>query len=529
MIRAGSRVVTGNRQVARFYTRQSKAKANKSEASTQEQRAACKKWLDVQEGIEYAGAYEDLGRSAFKEDVERPNFDRLIADCRAGLVNVIVVHYISRFTRADPNESIALVSELFGLGVTIVSVNEGMFRRGNLVELIAIIMRLHAGHEESRNRSIAIRGAKSQARTAGGYLGSTPPFGFRMLPETVGKIVIHTLTVDESEAAVLREVWDTIKKHADTPRVHNVRHPGSLGGICHDLNARGVPTRGARIGKDCRESKWTVSQLKRNLADPRIAGMAADPIYGTKKDGTRSTQVTGYRIRRDPTTGLPEQLCDPIIPAEEWHLLQEWLKGRGRGKGPQRRTYLLSGIGILSCECGRPMGGHRNGDEEGQSDRAAYRCTKPQGVSGGHDGGNTITQRQLDDYIARRIFALVLNAEDDPETLTILRTAAKRWALTQEDPALVARRRTLAAERADAVSAVQELYADLKLGIYDGPIGRANFLEEKQTREARQTAIEADLVALESRVNPELPIIQWATALYLRIFSRLWVDWTRRW
>src|SRR5258707_2385037 len=113
------------------YVRQSRARENKSEASPATQRDA-NRTRAGQMGAVWADSYEDIGISAFS-GAERPAFDRLISDCHAGRVNVIIVYYISRLSRADPLDAIPVVTDLLNRGVTIISVTEGEFRRGNLM------------------------------------------------------------------------------------------------------------------------------------------------------------------------------------------------------------------------------------------------------------------------------------------------------------------------------------------------------------------------------------------------------------
>jgi DNA invertase Pin-like site-specific DNA recombinase len=507
---------------AGVYARQSDARENKSEASTTTQRAA---------GIGEANRrnatrielYEDLGKSAFKADVVRKDFDRLVADCRAGRINMIVVYYISRLSRLEPLDAIPIVTELLNLGVTIVSVTEGEFRKGNLMDLIHLIMRLDAAHSESKNKSVAVSGAKRAARELGGYVGGTAGYGFTLKPETrhnaEGRpIVVQVPHHNEREAAVIRDVWSTIRRHLGTPYTPGQPHPGSLSGICVQMNANRVPTRGQSIGKERAESAWSPGTLKRILMDPRLAGFDADPVYGNvKEDGTTSRRVTGYRIRRDPHTMEPIAFAAPIIPPAEWSELQEWLGQRGRGKGLTRKASLLSGLrtadgeAITTCECDRPMGSLNSTNDV---NRPSYRCTRPKGrpIEGVHDGGNTIVQEYLDEYVARRIFALIQTADSDPDTLEVLAEATRRFARTVEAPETAQERSRLVAERADAVQALNDLYDDREAGGYGGTIGRQRFLKQEAALETRMSAAEARLADLEAADNPTLPLGAWMSA-----------------
>ncbi|WP_148589302.1 recombinase family protein [Streptomyces sp. WAC01526] len=495
---------------AAVYGRQSAGRANKSEVSTVTQRTAGVAEARRREADSIT-TYEDLGISAFTGD-ERPDFERMIKDCLAGRIDVIIVYYVSRLTRRDPLEAIPLVTELLNLGVTIVSLTEGEFRRGNLMDLIHLIMRLDAAHSESKNKRDAVRGAKETAVQLGGYIGGKPPYGFRMVPTTrmnsEGKpIGIQLLEHEPGEVRVIQDVWATIKKHKDEPYKPGGgrRHPGSLTGICSQLTADGVPTRGQTTGKETKDSVWDPKTLMRILRDPRIAGYAATPIYKRRADGKLTSAIEGYRIERDPETMEPIMAYPPIIPPAEWHELQEWLDGRGQGKGLSRGHATLSAMDILFCECAAVMTSHR----ATTPNKGSYRCRRRRALPGQHEGDCTISQKTLDQFVARRIFAVIQSAEDDPETADILAEATRRYAAQKEDPELAGERRSLLAERADARQALEELYDREEAGDYDDPVGRRRFRERKDRLLGVTERTEARLAELETAATPALPIHLW--------------------
>jgi len=499
---------------AALYVRQSSARQNRSEASPATQlehgQAEARR-----RGAASVDVYEDIGVSAFR-DVERPDFERMLADCRAGRRNMIIVYYVSRFSRKDPLDAIPVVTELLNLGVTIVSVTEGEFRRGNLMDLIHLIMRLDAAHNESKNKSVGVRDAKELARSLGGYVGGKPPFGFKFKPETAytpdGKpVVIQKLVHHPVESEIVRKAWARIKEHMHmyVPAVSGpgARHPGSLSGVCHYFNESGVPTRGQLTGKRVRDSRWDPAVLRRILRDPRIAGYGATPVYKRGPDGSRRLIIETYRIDRDEN-GQPLTLYEPIIPPKEWWELQQWLAGRGRGTGLSRGTTLLSGLDkpVLFCECGSRM------KSTGSGAARSYMCgrrqhnVRPAGV---HKGTVTIRQAPLDEYVARRIFALLETAEGDEETLAILAEAANRFGKATESPETAQERAEILADRADAVQALEELYADRRDGGYRGEVGRRAFREAETLYTDRIEALDARLAELDATQTPSLPLSVW--------------------
>ncbi|MGY5131264.1 recombinase family protein [Streptomyces nigrescens] len=541
------------------YDRQSQERGNRSVASPVAQRSANRGEAErrAKAGAEltWVGHYSEApGTSAFS-GVERPEFNRLLQDCRMGRVNMIIVLYISRFSRADPLDAIPVVSELLNLGVTIVSVTEGEFRKGNLMDLIHLIMRLDASHSESKNKSTAVKTAHDLAKSLGGYVGKAP-YGFEMVPETRytddrKPVVVQLLKHRKSPRAgkfknepdVIRWVWKTIKAHMHEPfkpTKENRNHPGSLTGICRTLEEEKVPTRGALVGKRTKDSIWDPATLKRILRDPRIAGMDAEPVYKTDKDGNKTRNIQGYRIKRDPVTMEPTMLeCGGIISVSDWHELQEWLDGRGRGKGLSRGQALLTAMDILWCECGNVMVGHSKTDVPSKSH---YHCKRRRKLPGQHEGSCTMVMHALDAYVAGRIFALIRTAEGDEDTLAILHEVTKRFGKLTEAPETTGERSSLLAERSDAVQALEELYDDREAGGYSGAIGRKRFLQAEGKLSFRVQGAEERLAELDAAVNPRLPIQEWmpedpgadpigpgswwdaAPIEDKRAFVRLWVD-----
>ena len=71
-----------------------------------------------------AGIYAESGVSGTKADT-RPELQRLMRDCEAGAVDVIVTKSISRFAR-NTSECLSMVRELTSLGIRL------MFEKENI-------------------------------------------------------------------------------------------------------------------------------------------------------------------------------------------------------------------------------------------------------------------------------------------------------------------------------------------------------------------------------------------------------------
>ncbi|WP_162890077.1 recombinase family protein [Streptomyces olivoreticuli] len=501
------------------YGRQSQKRANASEASPATQRSANKAEADRRAalpGVDLAWTrhYEDIGISAFTGK-ERPEFDRLLADCRAGRVNMIIVYYISRFSRMEPLDAIPIVTDLLNRGVTIVSVTEGEFRQGNIMDLIHLIMRLDAAHGESKNKSVAVTGAKKKARELGGYVGGRPPYGRECVPETrydsEGKpIVVQLLSTLVKEAEVIQAWWIDIKRYKDDPTICRAERkglevPGSLGWVVRKSNENRVPTRGANTGKLCKNSQWHLITVKRILRDPQIAGYASEPVYKVREDGTKTSSVDHYRIVRDEN-GNPLQPWEPILDPADWWELQAWLDdSRQQKKWSNVAQSVLTGQQILYCECDAPMK-----SAPARRTVASYMCGRPAGVRrpGMHEGGVSISQGSLNDLVARRIFAFITAAEYDEQAALILRGVQQRFGEAVEAPETAQERAALRGELADATRALEQLYDDAELYRGDA-VGRKRWRKDVETQQQRQKQAEERMEELSAAESPELPILAW--------------------
>ncbi|GAB1641745.1 recombinase family protein [Krasilnikovia sp. MM14-A1259] len=499
------------------YVRQSSARENRSEASPATQRTKNREKA-AQCSAEWVGSYEDIGISAFS-GAERPEFERLINDCRAGRVNMIIVYYVSRLSRMDPLDAIPIVTELLNLGVVLVSVTEGEFRKGNLMDLIHLIMRLDAAHNESKNKSSAIRGAKDAARALGGYVGGKPPYGFSMISSTRSgadgrPIAINLLDPDPTEAKVIRDAASHLLNPPPAARpVSRAGHrerPGTLGYFCRHLNTEGVPTRGATVGKKTAGSSWSPRTLERILRDPRIAGYATEVVYKQRPDNRKSKSVQGYRLVRDPGTGQPIMAHTAILDPETFWTLQQVLDGRPTFVRAVPTPSLLASMGVLFCECESPMKSNSN---SAVAARSSYRCSRPAGrrLPGQHGSDCTISKAALDDHVARRLFSLIASASagDDTDTLDVLAEATRLFGLASLSPESAGLRLSLQGDLRDAEAALTALYDDRQSGGYSTSIGQRRFLEQEATLGKRIDAITGQLAAVEANETPTLPVEQW--------------------
>ncbi|MFV8185925.1 recombinase family protein [Streptomyces sp. AF1B] len=494
-------VVSGMNFHVAGYTRQSYGRVNGSEASPASQREANERRFATfaaemaRQGREasWHGHYEDVGISAYSKK-ERPDFERLLRDCRLGRINVVVVYNVGRFSRLEPRDAIPIVTELLqSLSVTLISVAEGVFRPGDMMDVIHLLFRLDAAHQESKNKSTAVRDAAALARSLGGYVGGKAPYGRRLKQETRttpnGKpVAVQLLVTQPDEAEVIRRIVKSLL--AGTDSVHS---------MSATLNAEGVPTLGTARGKKTAGSSWHPKTVINMLRHPHLAGFDAEAVYNAQG------RVTGHRVRRD-AEGKPVRVWEPILSEADWFAVQDWLDARPVRMNEHRTTALLSSQGILACACGCSMSANN-------AARPSYFCNRPTGKPlthspGDHEGRSYISRTTLDEHVVRSIFALIDAAEWDGKSREILERVSAHYAEINETPEVAQERQAVMHERADATRALTQLYDDRELYAGD-PVGRARWQEDVKTQQARLRAADSRLEALGQAGSMVLPISGW--------------------
>lgn len=494
------------------YVRQSERRTTGSEASTSTQREECLKAIglwDVQPN--HVEVYEDLGVSAFK-NVRRPAYERLLRDVRAGRINVIMVHYMSRISRKTAMETFDELRPLLMNRVRIVSVCERHeFHADNLFALMELLFKLQANHEESLNKSLAIKAAKALEASLGGYTGKAP-FGFTLTREArtsaTGKPVsVKILTPDlEHEAPIVRRIVEIVEEWITSEGAS-----GSCWKLARRLEAEGHQTRGRKTALQRADASWDDKTVKRILIDPRIAGFACEGVYGVCRDGTPSNKIVEYRIIRDKS-GNPVPAYMPIVSPERWYRIQAWVKDRhpGGGEWQGKPSGVLSAMKLLYCECGATM------THGGSGYKKHYRCRRRIVKPGQHTGDVTIGAKGIEEYLARRVLAVVTASPNDKAAMTVLASASTRYAREQEQqesPQVTQERDRLLAERASLRHSRQQHHADKRRTILKGgfidDFARDEWDETERILAEHMRALDACVAELGPSKRVELPCEVW--------------------
>ena len=188
---------------------------------------------------EYAGVYADYGISGTGMK-DRDEFKRMLADCEAGAIDIILTKSIQRFAR-NTVDLLNTIRRLKELGIEVRFEKENIHSLSGDGELMLTILASFA-QEESRSISENCKWG-IRKRYERGETGGCKIYGYRAKD---GNLVIH-----EEEAAVVRRIFQMFLDG------------DSCYSIAQKLNAEGVPSyhwrkfSGEVIGVMLRQEKYT--------------------------------------------------------------------------------------------------------------------------------------------------------------------------------------------------------------------------------------------------------------------------------
>ena len=146
---------------------------------------------------EFVDVYADKGITGTSAE-KRDDFQRLLADCRRGRVDKILVKSSSRFAR-NAKECLETVRELKALGVGVCFEEQGIDTSELAGELLTAIFAM-MDQKESENISDNLRWSIDMRMRAGKYNTCTAPFGYRLVK---GKLELIL-----EQAPIIRYIYD---------------------------------------------------------------------------------------------------------------------------------------------------------------------------------------------------------------------------------------------------------------------------------------------------------------------------------
>ena len=275
--------------------------------------------IQKRRGWIYCGVYADEAMTGTKDD--RASFQRMLDDCRAGQIDLILTKSISRFAR-NTVSILRIVRELKYMGVDVFFEEQNIHTMSADGELMLTILASYA-QEESLSISENCKWYWRQRMKDGHMVGLRRMFGY----DIVGGVI----TVNPVEASIVRNIFAQYISG------------GSTVGISRALEASGVPTVAG--------GKWNDSRVRDILKNEKYIGNAllqkkyvADHL--TKRLVRNHGELAQYYVQ-----GTHDAIIDPDIYKLAQRRIAQ-ITEKCNIKKPTTARYPYSGM-IVCGNCGK--------------------------------------------------------------------------------------------------------------------------------------------------------------------------------
>lgn len=281
-----------------------------TQTATERQRESCEQFASTH-GLEVVDVFEDVDVSAYRRNVTRPEFERMLASVTERQIDGVLAWKVDRLTRRM-RDFVRLDEACEEVGGFVVTVADGIDTRTSTGRFVAELL-VAQGRMESSNTGTRVRAMHKKRATRGEVqVGGFRPFGYTR----------DRSAVVPAEAALIREAADRILAGE------------SIRGVCTDWVKRGVVS---SAGKP-----WNPTPLRRMLQNPALAGL-------------REYEGATY-----PAT------WDAILTEETSERLRlHFAEPNRRTSFGTARSYLLTGI-VRCGRCGARLRSHRHKDGQRQ-------------------------------------------------------------------------------------------------------------------------------------------------------------------
>lgn len=261
---------------------------------------------------------------------KRPDFQRLLSDCRKGKIDKVLVKSISRFAR-NTTDCLEAVRELKALGISVVFEEQSIDTRVVSGEMLTAVL-ASCAQAESESISKNVRWSYQKRMEQGTYVPSSLPYGYRLRNAQI--------EIDVQEAEIVCEIFQSYLSGM------------SKLDIAQHLNQRGVVTRKGNL--------WDYCAIRYILKNERYAG---DSLW-QKSYSTESMPPKKVRNHGERHQYLAESTHPPIVTREIFQAAQMLVQER-KAYNP---TYGIASDdplnGIIRCgHCGSKF---RRKDVNGQ-------------------------------------------------------------------------------------------------------------------------------------------------------------------
>ncbi len=358
--------------------------------SLDEQQALCKDTI-LAKGWEVGGVYVDEGLSGTSR--ERPEWSRMLADCKSGDLQAVVVAKLDRFARKAA-DAITETDRFSELGVTLVVVKEQIDMSTPGGRMMRTMLAGVAEMERDMIVERTVSGQRAKAQN-GTWPGGTPPYGWKLQ----GKGRTAEPVPDLEEREVIALVYELLVRKR--------------------LNAQQATDRLNDLGlKPRKVARWNPDVLRRMITNPTL--YTGTVLWGAAETGSLYKRSHHTRLDRNgqPVYGTPIELTlpEPPLTRTQHRTVRRVIERRStRNTASAPQTQLMSTRLVGAC------GKHYIGVSLANKDYDVYRCSGRRHTN----GPEKCTCKQVRaQTLDARVWGEIARLLGDPSRLEAM---ARRW------------------------------------------------------------------------------------------------------
>lgn len=361
-----------------IYTRKSTDEGLEKEFNSLDaQREACAAFITSQKHAGWVAVrdfYDDGGLSG--GTMERPALKRLLADIRAGKVQIVVVYKVDRLTRSLADFA-KIVDVLDASGASFVSVTQ-QFNTTTSMGRLTLNMLLSFAQFEREIAGERIRDKIAASKAKGMWMGGNVPLGY--------DVKDRKLIVNDAEAETVRMIF---RRYVEL---------GSVRILKHELDQRGIVSKR-------REGAGVVRSGGNRFSRGVLYNLLKCPIYHGE---------IGHQGKVYP--GQHEAIVDPIL----WRLVQDKLAGNRHAEkigATAEAPSLLAGL-IVDGD-GRHLTS-THAVKTGRRYRYYVSAPRKGADRSEHDAGWRIPAVDIEEIVLDRLRAFFASEQEVSEALSYL-------------------------------------------------------------------------------------------------------------
>lgn len=463
-----------------LYIRLSREDGDREESnSIASQRELLTEFTNAQTDMAVPRLYVDDGHTG--TDFDRPDFQRMIVDLRAGIVNCVIVKDLSRFGRnyVGVGEYLEHVFPLLNVRFISVSDNVDSYLDPHSVNNLVVPFKNILNDEYARDISNKVRASLDLKRRQGKFIGSFASYGYRKDPNDHSRLLI-----DDAAAAVVRDIFDWFL--AGT----------SVLGIAKRLNEQRIPNPSAykrqqgmnycHPASDKLDGLWPDSSVRRILRNPLYTGTM---VQGKNRTKSYKLHVSEAVPKEEWIT--VEQTHEAIIPQELFDQAQSLFERDTRTAPTHKQVYLFSGF-LRCADCGKAM--NRKQISQPYGSYHYYICSTFKKQHKGACTKHTIRSDRLEQAVLETLRCQISLAVEMDELIAEINRSGTR---SRSVKPLLDERAQLETERERIKQMKLSLYPDWKAG----DISREEYHRLKEQFEQQQVKLDTRIASLQARID----------------------------